>query len=130
MFKNKMSKKELLRMNIIMSKYLELIDDLGYDYDGLSDSNDLKGLIDELTRLALKADLSKELKEDSIAHKIKNYFELGTYQNSMLFKYDEESKKLLVSKAQLEYLLSLCNDAECQANYDMEIVDEIKIIEQ
>lgn len=36
----------------IMEKYLERIYDLGYDYDGLNSVESLKGLIDELTRLA------------------------------------------------------------------------------
>lgn len=92
--------------------------------------NKIKQQKEKSAMFALKIDLSKELREDSIAHKIKNYFELGTYQNSMLFKYDEENKKLLVSKKQLMYLASLCNDTECQTDYDMEIVDEIKVIVQ
>lgn len=36
----------------IMEKYLELIYDLGYDYDGCNDVKSLKGLIDEMCRLA------------------------------------------------------------------------------
>lgn len=36
----------------IMERYLELIYDLGYDYDGLNDVDSLKGLIDEMCRLA------------------------------------------------------------------------------
>ena len=36
----------------IMEKYFELIIDLGYDYDGLSSTEDLKNLIDELVRYA------------------------------------------------------------------------------
>ena len=38
----------------IMKHYLELIYDLGYDYDGCNNDNveDLKGLIDEMCRLA------------------------------------------------------------------------------
>lgn len=35
----------------IMEKYLELIYDLGYDYDGLNTVESLKKLIDEITRL-------------------------------------------------------------------------------
>ena len=35
-----------------MEKYFELIVDLGFDYDGFSKVEDLKGLIDELVRLA------------------------------------------------------------------------------
>ena len=40
------------KSTIIMEKYLELIADLGYDYDGLDKVESLKGLIDELVRLA------------------------------------------------------------------------------
>lgn len=36
----------------IMERYLELIYDLGYDYDGFNDVESLKGLIDEMCRLA------------------------------------------------------------------------------
>ena len=36
----------------IMEHYLELIYDLGYDYDGCNDVESLKGLIDEMCRLA------------------------------------------------------------------------------
>lgn len=40
------------KYTIIMEKYLELVYDLGYDYDGLDDKASLKMLIDELVRLA------------------------------------------------------------------------------
>ena len=46
---------EITRLNNIikiMEKYLELIVDLGYDYDGLNSEDSLKGLIDELCRYA------------------------------------------------------------------------------
>ena len=36
----------------IMERYLELICDLGYDYDGCNEIESLKGLIDELVHLA------------------------------------------------------------------------------
>lgn len=36
----------------IMERYLELIYDLGYDYDGCNNIGSLKGLIDEMCRLA------------------------------------------------------------------------------
>ena len=36
----------------IMERYLELIYDLGYEYDGFNDVDSLKGLIDEMCRLA------------------------------------------------------------------------------
>ena len=37
---------------IIMEKYLELISDLGYDYDGCNNIESLKGLVDELVHFA------------------------------------------------------------------------------
>lgn len=78
-------------------------------------------------KFAFKVDIASEMKEDSIAHKIKSYFELDTIQNKLLFKYDRESKKLLLSKKHIMYLLSLCNDVETLKNYNMELVDEIDI---
>ena len=44
--------KRLKKTIIIMEKYLELIHDLGYDYDGLNYEHDLKGLIDDMVRFA------------------------------------------------------------------------------
>ena len=47
--------KEIDRLNKqvqIMERYLELIYDLGYDYDGFNKEEDLKSLIDELCRFA------------------------------------------------------------------------------
>lgn len=47
--------KEIVRLKnqiIIMKKYLKLICNLGYDYDGLNQVNSLKRLIDELVRYA------------------------------------------------------------------------------
>lgn len=43
---------QLTNQIIIMEKYLELIHDLGYDYDGFNYEKDLKGLIDEMCRYA------------------------------------------------------------------------------
>ena len=43
---------DLERKIDIMQQYLQLIIDLGYDYDGLNYENDLKGLIDEMCRFA------------------------------------------------------------------------------
>lgn len=43
---------KLKRENKIMQEYLELIIDIGYDYDGFSKEEDLKGLIDELVKYA------------------------------------------------------------------------------
>lgn len=84
-----------------------------------------KKLKNEMVKFAVKVNIADELKEDSIAHKIKNYFELDSIQNKMLFKWDKEKKKLLISKKHIMYLISLCNDVETLNDYDMEIVDEI-----
>ena len=84
-----------------------------------------KKLKNEMVKFAVKVNIADELKEDSIAHKIKNYFELDSIQNKMLFKWDKEKKKLLISKKHIMYLISLCNDVETLKDYDMEIVDEI-----
>ena len=82
-------------------------------------------------RNAVKVGLSitqcDRCKSDSIAHKIKSYFDSDTITNHMLFKWDKERNKLLVSKHQLIYLLSLCNDIENLRDYEMEIVDKIDI---
>lgn len=40
------------RNELIMQKYFQMIIDLGFDYDGLNSVESLKGLIDELVRLA------------------------------------------------------------------------------
>lgn len=81
---------------------------------------------DEL-KYTLKVCIWEELRKDSIAHKIKNYFEVGTIQNSMLFKYDEKKDEVLVSKEILMYLLSLENDIEKLKSYKMKIVEKIEL---
>ena len=43
---------DIERENKIMKKYLQIIFDLGYDYDGCNTVEGLKELIDELCRLA------------------------------------------------------------------------------
>lgn len=43
---------QLKQQTIIMEKYLELITDLALDYDGCNTIDGLKGLIDELDKLA------------------------------------------------------------------------------
>ena len=48
----KQENKEKDKIIKIMENYLELIIDLGYDYDGLSEDESLKGLINELVRYA------------------------------------------------------------------------------
>lgn len=62
-------------------------------------------------------------KEDSIAHKIKSFFEQGYISNMIMFKYDEDTKKLKVSKKALMHCLRLCNSAELLNDYEMELVD-------
>lgn len=84
----------------------------------------------EYVNFYYKLDIASEMKNDSIAHKIKSFFELETIQNRLLFKYDFEKGKLLISKKHIMYLLSLCNDIETLNNYDMEIVDEIDIFKK
>lgn len=83
--------------------------------------------IAERVKMGINVEDCKKCKADSIAHKIKSYFDSGTITNHMLFKWDKERNKLLVSKHQLIYLLSLCNDIENLRDYDMEIVDKIDI---
>ena len=48
----KLCNEENCKKIVIMEKYLELITDLGYDYDGLNSVESLKMLIDELVKLA------------------------------------------------------------------------------
>ena len=45
--------KQLKRDKNIMQNYLQLIKDIGYDYDGYNDVKNLKELIDELCKYAL-----------------------------------------------------------------------------
>lgn len=75
---------------------------------------------------ALKIDLFKELKEDSIDHLVKDYFTMDNIRNKELFKYDKESKKILVSKKSLNHILKLCGSTLLEHEYDFELVDEIK----
>ena len=77
---------------------------------------------------ALKVDLFKELKEDSIAHLVKDYFTMNNVRNMELFKYDKDSKKILVSKKALNHILKLCGSTLLEHEYDFELVDEIKIL--
>lgn len=48
----KMMELELQRLIKIKNNYAQLIVDLGFDYDGLNNKNDLKKLIDELVNYA------------------------------------------------------------------------------
>lgn len=69
----------------------------------------------------------QKCKEDSIAHEIKSFFEVGNISNMLLFKYDAEEKKVLVSKKALMHLLSMCNAGELRNDYEMRIVDSNEI---
>lgn len=69
-----------------------------------------------------------EMKEDSVAHLVKSYFETGCIHNKELFEYDKETSKILVSKKALNHLLKLCGSALIEHNYDFELVDEIKVL--
>ena len=66
-------------------------------------------------------------KQDSIAHEIKHHFEREYVQNLLLFKYDINTNKMLVSKKQLNHLIRLCNTMEIRNDYDFEFVEEIKL---
>lgn len=43
---------KIKRENLILERYLTLIHDIAYDYDGYSNALDLMGLIDEITKLS------------------------------------------------------------------------------
>lgn len=51
--KSQEENKQLKRDKKIMQNYLQLIADIGYDYDGYNDIENLKALIDELCKYAL-----------------------------------------------------------------------------
>lgn len=55
--------KQLKRDINIMQNYLQLIIDIGYDYDGYNDADNLKAVIDELCKYAL---YGKKLDDKSI----------------------------------------------------------------
>ena len=55
--------KQLTRDKNIMQNYLQLIIDIGYDYDGYNDADNLKAVIDELCKYAL---YGKKLDDKSI----------------------------------------------------------------
>lgn len=68
-----------------------------------------------------------EIKEDSVAHLVKSYFEVGCIHNKELFEYDKKSKKIKVSKKALNHLLRVCESDLLEHEYDFELVDEIKV---
>lgn len=43
---------KIRRENLILERYLTLIYDIAYDYDGYSDASNLMGLIDEIAKLS------------------------------------------------------------------------------
>jgi len=79
-------------------------------------------------QIALKLSVANELRKDSIAHLIKEYFTLDNIHNRELFKYDNEKGKLLVSKKCLNYLLNISQCQLLEKPLDFEFVDEIKIL--
>ena len=83
----------------------------------------------EYVDFAYKIDIASEMKGDSIAHLVKSYFELDSIHNKELFKYNENTKKILVSKKALNHLLRLCGAELLEHNFDFELVDEIKVLE-
>lgn len=86
---------------IVMKKYFQLIIDLGFDYDGFHKAKDLKGLIDELVRIAslgLICDTNEKMYEDEegnsyniLLEKLKN----GSVKNRSYAEcyIDEEEKE-------------------------------------
>lgn len=84
-----------------------------------------KGVCVGEVRMGVNITQCKECKADSIAHKIRSFFDIETVNNKLLFKRDKENKKLLVSKTALMYLLTLQNDVELLNDYDMEFVEII-----
>ena len=73
-------------------------------------------------------DIASKIKEDSIAYLVKSYFELDSIHNKELFKYDDDTKKILVSKKALNHLLKLCGAELLEHNFDFELVDDIKVL--
>lgn len=76
----------------------------------------------------VKVNIAEELKQDSIAHLIKDYFTLDNIRNKEMFKYDKEKDKILVSKKCLNHILKLTGAEFLEHNFDYELVDEIKVL--
>ena len=83
----------------------------------------------EYVSFAYKIDIASEMKEDSIAHLVKDYFTLDTIHNKEMFYYNKETKKILVSKKALNHLLKLCGAELLEQNVDFELVPELNILE-
>lgn len=75
---------KLERENKIMKKYLQLIIDLGFDYDGFNESEDLKKLIDELVRYAV---LGRDVNDKEVMY-VKDLDDKGRY-NILMEKINE-----------------------------------------
>lgn len=69
----------------------------------------------------------KSCQKDSIAHTIRNHFDREYIDNHLLMKPDSKNKKILVSKKQFRYLMSLVNVTELLGTYDFEFIDEITL---
>lgn len=73
-YKLEQENKQLKREKNIMQNYLQLIIDIGYDYDGYNDVKNLKELIDELCKYAL---YGKNLDDKKIvASSCENYYNI------------------------------------------------------
>ena len=68
---------KLKRENKIMENYLQLIIDIGYDYDGYNDVEGLKSIIDELVQYASLGKNKNDKKSMSIDGNNKRYNILG-----------------------------------------------------
>lgn len=77
-------------------------------------------------KFAMKICVSEELKQDSIAHLVKSYFEFDNIHNRELF--DFKDNKILVSKKALKHIINICDSLLLESNVDFEFVDSLKVI--
>ena len=81
----------------------------------------------EMIDYIVKINLSEEMKEDSIAHLVKQYFTYGTVRCLELFDCQNGDGKILVSKKALNHILKICEFEFLEDNCDFEFVEELKI---
>ena len=90
----------------------------------------LKKKKNEYVNFAYKIDIASEMKKDSIAHLVKEYFTIDNIHNKELFFYNEETKKILVSKKALNHILRLCGAELLEHNFDFELVPELNVLKK
>lgn len=81
----------------------------------------------EMIDYIVKINLSEEMKEDSIAHLVKQYFTYGTARCAELFDCQNGNGKILVSKKALNHILKICDCELLEDDYDFEFVEQISI---